>query len=106
MGVDDSAHTKWNFLDTASTGALKAQNVRGFSDRFTAFIETGPGCTATVRLEARAGSSAGPYGPVTNSTALSTSAVKVEQFAGPIEWIRPYCTAKTTGTLSVELFGN
>lgn len=106
MGIQDSAHGQWTFLETASTGALKALSVRGYSERFTAYIETGSGCTATVRMESRAGSSAGPYGSLTNSTALSTSAVKIEQFNGPLEWVRPYCVAKTTGTLTVQLFGN
>ena len=105
MGILNSAHAKWDFLGTASTGALKAVNVRGYSERFTAYLETGPGCTATVRMETRSGSSAGPYG-VLGSTTLSTSAVIPMQFNGPLEWIRPYCVAKTTGPLSVELFGN
>lgn len=106
MGILDSAHAKWTFLDTASTGALKAQNVRGYSERYSVYIETGPGCTASVRFEARAGSSAGPYGVVAPSTALSTGAVSIQQFSGPLEWVRPYCSAKTTGVLTVELFGN
>lgn len=106
MGIENSAHAKWEFLATASTGALKAQDMRGFSERFSGYFETGPGCTATVRWESRAGSSAGPYMAMTASTALSTSAVKVEQFAGPLQWVRPYCVAKTTGVLTAELFGN
>lgn len=105
MGIADSAHAKWEFLATASTGALKAQDMRGFSGRFTGYIETGPGCTATIRWETRAGSSAGPYA-VLGSTSLSTGAVNLHQFAGPLQWVRPYCVAKTTGTLTAELFGN
>lgn len=105
MGIENSAHAVWTFAEAATTGALKAQNVRGVSDRFTAYLETGPGCTATVRLESRGGSSAGPYG-VLGSTTLTTSAVIPMQFAGPLEWVRPYCAAKTTGVLTVALFGN
>ena len=106
MGIENSAHAKWEFLATASTGALKAVNMRGFSERFTGYIETGPGCTATARWESRAGSSAGPYALVGSSTDLTTSAMSIQQFAGPLEWVRPYCAAKTTGTLTAELFGN
>jgi hypothetical protein len=105
MGIENSGHAKWEFLATASTGALKAVNMRGFSDRFTGYLETGAGCTATIRLESRAGSSAGPYATL-GSTAMSTGAVVLMQFAGPLEWVRPYCVAKTTGTLTAELFGN
>src|SRR5687768_151708 len=105
MGILDSGHAKWTFLETASTGALKAVNMRGYSERFTGYIETGPGCTATVRFESRAGSSAGPYAPL-GSTTMTTGAMNVQQFAGPLEWVRPYCVAKTTGVLTAELFGN
>lgn len=105
MGVPDSAHAKWTFLETASTGALKAQDMRGYSERFTGYCETGPGCTATIRWESRAGSSAGVYATLA-STTISTGAVNIQQFAGPLQWVRPYCVAKTTGVLTAELFGN
>lgn len=105
MGIENSGHAKWEFLASASTGALKAVNMRGFSDRFTGYLEAGPGCTATIRLETRSGSSAGPYAAL-GSTTLSTSGIAIMQFAGPLEWVRPYCVAKTTGTLTAELFGN
>lgn len=106
MGALNSAHMAWDFLGTASTGALKAVNMRGVPERFTGYFETGPGCTATVRWESRCGSSSGVYGSITASTAMATGAMKIEQFAGPLEWVRPYCVAKTTGTLSATLFGN
>ena len=105
MGVDNSFHAKWTFLETASTGALKAVKARGAAERFTGYLETGPGCTATVRFETRTGSSAGPYA-VLGSTTMTTSVTSVQQFAGPIEWVRPYCVAKTTGTLIATLYGN
>lgn len=105
MGIEHSAHAQWTFAAAATTGGLKAQNMRGYSERFSAYIETGPGCTATVRLESRAGSSAGPYATL-GSTTLTTSVMNIQQFAGPLEWVRPYCVAKTTGVLTVELFGN
>ena len=105
MGVENSGHWKWTFLETASTGALKAVNTRGAAERFTGYLETSSGCTATVRFETRAGSSAGPYF-VIGSTTISTGANHVQQFAGPLEWVRPYCVAKTTGTLIATLYGN
>lgn len=107
MGFPDSARAKWTYIDNTSTGALKAVNMRGLSERFSAFYEASAGCTGTVRMEARAGSSAGPYATIGGtSTSLSTSQVSLQQFAGPLEWVRPYCQAKTTGTITVELFGN
>lgn len=107
MGAMESAQFHWDFLAAASTGGLKAVNARGRSERFTAYYEAGPGTTGTVRLETRSGSSSGPYATISGtSTAVSTSGVAVFQFAGPLEWVRPYCAAKTTGTLSVDLLGN
>ena len=105
MGGDNSAHYKWTFLETASTGGLKAVDTKGYSERFTGYFETGPGCTATIRWETRTGSSAGPYA-VLGSTTMTTSASNVQQFAGPVQWIRPYCVAKTTGVLTATLYGN
>jgi hypothetical protein len=105
MGGENSAHYKWTFLETASTGALKAVDFKGYSERFTGYLETSSGCTATVRFETRSGSSAGPYA-VLGSTTMSTGAVHIQQFAGPLQWVRPYCVAKTTGGLTATLYGN
>jgi len=107
MGFEDSAHASWTYIDNTSTGALKARNMFGLSERFSAFYEASAGCTGSIRMEARAGSSAGPYATITGtSTSLSTSQVSLQQFAGPLEWVRPYVTAKTSGTITVTLFGN
>ncbi len=97
----------WEFPATTSTGALKAYNLKGYSQQISFYAEAGPGCTATLRLETRAGSSAGPYVNLTTTALnLDTSGITVVQFVGPMEWVRPYCTAKTTGTLTVRLLGN
>lgn len=104
MAVLETSYS-WDFAATASTGALKAFPTKGYAERFSFYVETGAGCTATVRWETRAGSSAGPYATIA-STALSTSAVWFVQNNGPLEWIRPYCVAKTTGTLTARVIGN
>lgn len=106
MGDLESASMMWTFSTAASTGAvgLKAFNARGQSERFTAYMEAGTGSSATVRIETCMGSSAGTYVSL-GSTTLSTSAA-ILQFAGPLEWIRPYATVKSTGALTVRLMGN
>src|SRR3990167_7421361 len=108
MGIPDSAHAFWTFSTATTTGAagLKAFNARGYSERFTALYEAGAGSSATLRLETAMCSSGGTYVPIPGtSTGVSTSA-SVQQFAGPLEWIRPYATVKSTGALTVTLMGN
>jgi hypothetical protein len=108
MGALESASMVWTFSTLASTGAvgLKAFNAQGISERFTVIYEAGTGSSATLRMETAMGSSSATYVPVTGtSTAVSTS-VSLQQFAGPLEWIRPYATVKSTGALTVRLMGN
>ncbi len=108
MGALESASMIWTFSTAASTGAvgLKAFDAQGVSERFSVIYEAGPGSSATLRMETAMGSSAGTYVPVTGtSTAVSTS-VSLQQFAGPLQWIRPYATVKSTGALTVRLMGN
>lgn len=105
---DKSASAFWTFSTAATTGAsgLKAVNLFGVSERFTAIYEAGAGSSATLRLETCMGSSGGTYVALPGtSTAVSTSA-SIQQFAGPLEWIRPYATVKSTGALTVYLRGN
>ena len=97
---------KWTFAAAASTGALKAHNCNGGAQALSFYIETGPGCTATVNIQTRSGSSSGAYATLSTTAMSDTSAVAIVQFLGPLEWVRPYCTAKTTGVLTVHLIGN
>ena len=104
MAVLETSYS-WDFAATASTRAtLKAFHTRGYAQALTFYIETGAGCTATVALESRAGSSSGVYQALSTQT-LSTSAVSVVQMLGPLEWVRPRAD-KSTGTLMVRLLGN
>lgn len=96
---------RWEFT---STGAGKAINCRGLAERLTFGYETSSGCTATIVLQHRLGSSAGPYSAL-SSQALSTSAFTTDQFSGPFGWVRPYVPAKTAGATNVVtayLLGN
>lgn len=104
MPIPEHNHP-WSFAETATTGALKAFDTKGYSQSLTFYVESGPGCTATVQLQTRVGSSSGVYATLSTSN-NSTSVVNVVQFLGPLGWVRPYCTAKTTGTLTVRLLGN
>jgi len=108
MGVLDSAHAFWTFSTAATTGAsgLKAFNASGLSGRFSVIYNAGTGSSATLRMETAMGSSGSAYAPIAGtSTAVSTSA-SLQQFAGPLEWIRPFATVKSTGALTVTLLGN
>jgi len=95
---------KWNAEATATTGGLEARQVCGRVRQFTFAFETGPGCTCTVQMQAGP-SSAGPWASLITSANLSTSAYQVQQMAGPVPWVRPYVTAKTTGVLTIAAWG-
>jgi hypothetical protein len=77
----------------------------GEVERFTFGFTTGPGCTCTVQMQAGP-TVDGPWASLMTSEALSTSAYVVQQMAGPLQYLRPYVTAKTTGALTIEAFGN
>jgi hypothetical protein len=97
---------KWTF--TGSTGSGKALNIRGYAQAVTFGVEASSGCTATVQVLHRMGSSAGPYS-VMNSTALSTGSFVTQQFLGPLEWVKPRLTDLTAGStnvVTVYLIGN
>lgn len=95
----------WTAEAAASTGAMKAHNARGGAAALSFYVETGPGCTSTVQIQTRIGSSSGAYATL-STVNNSTSQVNVVQFLGPLEWVRPYVVAKTTGVLTVQLIGN
>jgi len=96
---------KWVWAETASTGGGAAAQVRGKVERFTFGYTTGPGCTCTVQMQA-APESTGPWASLLTTENLSTSAYVVHQMSGPLAWVRPYVTAKTTGALTIEALGN
>ncbi len=106
MAVLES-HAKWTFSESSGViGGGKAHNSRAFPALYSFYGQTGEGCTATIQIQTCAGSSAGPSTSLGTASALSTSGAVLIQFSGPLEWVRPYCSMKTTGTLSVEMFGN
>ena len=100
------ASRKWTF--TGSTGTGKAFDGRGVARNWSFGMETSSGCTASVTLLHRMGSSAGPYSTLT-STSLSTGQFITSQFFGPLEWIKPRLTDLTAGStnvVTVYLMGN
>jgi hypothetical protein len=104
MAIQEASNF-WTLSTTTSTGGGKAFNTKGYAQSLSFYIETGAGCTATVQIQSRSGSSSGPYA-VLSTTSPSTSSVNVVQFLGPLEWVRPYVTSKSTGDLTVRLLGN
>ncbi len=108
MGVLESASAFWTFTTAASTGAvgLKALNVQGVSERFTAYYEAGAGSSAVVQMQTRAGSSSGAYTLIPGTSTLVSTSAAIQQFAGPLDWVRPYATVKSTGAVTVYLLGN
>ena len=98
------ASRKWTFT---STGTAKAYNAVA-AESLTFGVETSSGCTATVVIQHRMGSSAGPYGTLA-STSLTTGGFQSLQFNGPLEWVRPRLsdlTAGSTHVVTVYLLGN
>lgn len=99
-------HDKWTWVETATTGAsTQISAVGGKVQQFTFGFQTGAGCTCTVQMQA-APSTSGPWVGLLTTANLSTSGYAVHQLAGPLAYLRPYVTAKTTGTLVIEAFGN
>lgn len=91
--------TKWTF--TGSTGSGKAYNLRGNAETLTWVVETSSGCTATVQLQHRMGSSAGPYKALSSVT-NSTGDVNTDQMlGGGLEWVRPRLTDLTAGSTNI-----
>jgi hypothetical protein len=88
----------WTF--TGSTGTGKAVDLRNYARQITVGFETSSGCTGTVQLLHRMGSSAGPY-HLMHSTALSTGLFAHAQFLGPLEWVKPRLTDLTTGSTNI-----
>lgn len=96
---------KWTFT---STGTGDKFDARGFAQALTFGIETSSGCTATVLLLHRMGSSEGPMSQL-HSTALSTGTFATVQLLGPLDYLAARVSDKTSGstnTITVYLKGN
>ena len=105
MGVYEWVYT-WTAAAANTTGALTAVEVSGEPERFTFYFTTGPGCTATIQMQTAAESTLAYVSMGSSAANLTTSACEVHQFSGPLQWVRPYITAKTTGVLTVHGFAN
>lgn len=104
MAAIENAH-KWTFT---STGTAKAFDARATAQGLTFGLETSSGCTATVQILHRMGSSAGPYS-VLSTVNLSSAAFTTAQFLGPLEWLSARVsdkTANSTNLVTVYLKGN
>ena len=95
---------KWVTATAASSGGLTAARVRGMADNFTFSYATDAGCTCTVQMQAGQ-EETGPWASLLTTANLSTSAHTIHQMSGPLRWIRPYLTAKSTGVLTIEAIG-
>ena len=100
---------KWTFA-AASTGAGKAFNCKGYAQTLTWYAETSSGCTCTLQVQTRAGSSAGSQTPsawaILSTLNCTKADIQVDQYQGPFEWVRPNITDKSAGTVTVWLLGN
>lgn len=100
-----------------STGAGKAHATNPEASQFSFYFSgtfgssaTGStAATATVQVQAAFGSSAGPWISMGVASTLShTNSVVLHQFAGPLEWVRPYVSAQSasTETITCRLMAN
>ncbi len=100
MAIIETAH-KWAVFTSTGTGKFLAL---GPSQSLTFGIETSTGCTATVQIVHRMGSTLGANSVL--STVNSTLGVLMtDQFLGPLEYVAPRVTDKTSGsTATVTVF--
>jgi hypothetical protein len=87
-----------------STGGGKAVRAAPEASLFSVYFTTSSGCTATVSLQTCAESSAGPWVDLSASTAMSTGATLIQQFTGPLVWLRPYVPAIKASTDVVTVY--
>lgn len=104
--------TNYQWADFTSTGTGKALDLRGYSQGVTFQVETSSACTATIQIQARLGSSGAtdlanpcPYA-VLSTLNLSTGGVVLDQFLGPLGFVRPRVTDKNAGTVRVRVMAN
>ena len=98
----------WSFTGSTVASAGKAYKLTPEASLISVYYTSSSGCTATMHLESCAGSSAGPWAVLGSSQIMSTGLTVLHQFSGPLEWIRPYCTAiaKSTDVVTVLLIAN
>ena len=92
------AQFTWTF--TGSTAVKKAYNLKNYPSHVTFGIETSSGCTATVEILHRMGSSEGPYG-VLESTTISSAAFLTIQKNGPLHFVKPRLASFTSGSTNI-----
>lgn len=90
------ASGSWTFTSTGTGKAVRA----GYAQSVTVDVETTGGCTASVQMLTRQGSSAGPYAALSTIT-NDTGALNTVQFMGPLRWFKPRCTDKTAGATNI-----
>ena len=100
------ARQKWTI--TGTTGGGKAYKLGPEASLISVYFTSSSGCTATVQLQTTVGSSDGLWVGLGSSTALSSGAMTVHQFSGPLEWVRPYVTTikASTDVVTVTLIAN
>jgi len=104
MAIIETSY-KWTFT---STGVGDIFDARGFAQSLTFGVETSSGCTATIQIQHRMGTSDGPRA-VMSTVNLSTGAFTTVQFLGPLDFLAPRVTDKTansTNVVTVWLKGN
>lgn len=107
--------TDYQWADFTSTGTGKALNLKGYSQSITFQVETSSGCTATVQIQARMGSSGASSGTdlqtpvayaVLSTLNLSTGQVLYDQYLGPLGFVKPRVTDKNSGTVRIRVMAN
>lgn len=101
---------RWDFT---STGVGTAFDAKGYAQGLSFYIETSSGCTATVQIQTRAGDSTGINSTgswaIVSTVNCTLGQVNIDQFMGPMQWVRPRVTDKTSGSTAsivIHLLGN
>lgn len=102
------AKAAWTFTGSTVASAGKAVALTPEASLISVYFASSSGCTATVQLQTAVGSTLGPWVGLGTSTALSTGALALHQFSGPLAYVRPYLTAiaASTDVVTVTLIAN
>ena len=92
MAYLESAH-KWT-LSSTGTGKFQPLNA---SQSVTFGMETSSGCTATIRVLHRMGSTSGKDS-ILSTVNCTLADLVTDQFLGPLEYVAPRVTDKTAGS--------
>jgi len=99
MAILETTH-KWAFT---STGTGKFQRL-GPAQSVTFGMETSTGCTATIQVVHRMGTTSSPNS-VLSTVNCTLADLVTDQFLGPLEFVAPRVTDKTSGsTASVTVY--